>query len=199
MGWRGVRGRRRAPVCVGGRPPPPTGLLLVPRNGGRPLLQLRVNFGGGGGGWIGTRRTGPVCVRGRPPPRPSPANCAGEGERHRIVSSSVVYPLSRAPFIPSPACGRGCGSQAAGEGPRGRQSDARRRTPIPRRSTATKKRAPRGGEPALHLRKVRISRGSGAWPAGAGSPGTATPASPSARTRRTTPCTWARPSPRRSR
>ena len=38
-----------------------------------------------------------------------------------------------------------------------------------------------------------------AWPAGAGSPGTATPASPAARTRRTTPCASARRVPLRAR
>jgi hypothetical protein len=49
------------------------------------------------------------------------------------------------------------------------------------------------GDPQLEGEELQFNaRVTGAWPAGAGSPGTATPASRAARTRRTTPCASAR-------
>jgi hypothetical protein len=74
---------------------------------------------------IAARRRAAVCVRGRPPSPTLPRKQRGGGR-------TAPQPETGATFIPSPACGRGCGSQAAGEGPRGRQRAARRRAVIRR-------------------------------------------------------------------
>jgi hypothetical protein len=93
-----------------------------------------------------------------PPPTPPRANYARRGENstaHRgLGTSSSLSPAvsqrdaslseaaspSREPvwsalepmqFIPSPACGRGCGSQAAGEGPRPSHRTIRSARPFP--------------------------------------------------------------------
>jgi hypothetical protein len=93
---------------------------------------------------------------------------AGEGMNPDPASTSpwVASPsalgLSRArrqppPCIPSPACGRGCGSQAAGEGPRGRELDVSRRaaSPAPR---ATSPSSVGGGGRGLRARRGRRGR-----------------------------------------
>jgi hypothetical protein len=192
-----------------GRPSPPPGLSLVPRDGWRPLPH---------GGWVvaeGSRLATGIQLRPRRAltPGPSAASCAGEGwvraadlpERTRIlpsprgtsgegsgegpsrtparclskrptsrqqkpspsigggseVTSGRGRPLAPKPavprlkFIPSPACGRGCGSQAAGEGPRGRQRDARRRTSTSRHPSTSPSSFGGGGR-VMRARRGRL-------------------------------------------
>ena len=70
--------RGRAAFCAHRRRPLRS-LMLAP-----PPKLPRNCRGRLGWGRIRARRLASICVRGRPPPRPSPANCAGEGERQRF-------------------------------------------------------------------------------------------------------------------
>ena len=59
------------------------------------------NFGGGVVAALSRCSDWPGCVRGGPPPRPSPANCAGEGERQRQAGTQ-----SNSPPLPRQRGGR---------------------------------------------------------------------------------------------
>jgi hypothetical protein len=105
-----------------GRPSPPPGLSLVPRDGGRPLPQLRPNFEGG-------VVAGPEVLRmvsgeQRAPPSPAlPRKLRGGGRTAGSVRSGIEF----SPFS------RGAGERGRGRGgPVRTQPDPFRRTLISR-------------------------------------------------------------------
>ena len=90
-------------------PSPPPGLSLVPRDGWRPLPQLR----GRGGREMAARRLASNCVRWRPSPA-HPRKLRGGGRLHPEAPERdrSLYPL--------PLAGRAREGASPGEGPRGR-------------------------------------------------------------------------------
>jgi hypothetical protein len=89
-------------------PSPPPGLSLVPRDGWRPLPQLRPNFGGGVGEADGPRLDDRhrIARDGAPSPGPSPLVPRGEG---RIRSR---FDKVRHTSLPHAVCGGGPGRGA---------------------------------------------------------------------------------------
>jgi hypothetical protein len=182
------------------------------RAGAPPARFLATSPKTAGEGGTAIPRGGGRCAAGEGPlpPAPSPASRAGGGE---LRTRSTRRLRARTPPTPPLPRSWGRGRQSlrgtskkagGGEGPRRaatglphiKKAGSRCREPAFSRSRI--RRSPSRNPPRrcrAPARTARISRGSAAWRAGAGSPGTATPASPAGRRRRTTPCTWARPSP----